>query len=190
MKMKSITITLLAIGILGLVTLTPTHAALPGLNVYARTDRTSYAPGDTGTLFITVRNQGTAAFTIKNITVTYPWKLFITDHWDGNSTYVITPVAALAQGQTYNTQYAFTLPTDGRVSNVFGGTISISIGTAEPSPGGTTTPGSAAIQYTVPTYQPLTLASSALPIVEIALLAVAVGLLALVFMGIGKLSKK
>src|SRR5947208_5431788 len=112
MKMKSVTIILLATAIIGLATLTPTHAApLPGLNVYARTDRTSYAPGDTGTLFITVRNQGTAAFTIKNITVTYPWKLFITDHWDGNSTYVITPVAALAQGQTYNTQNASTLPT-------------------------------------------------------------------------------
>ena len=189
MKMKSITITLLAIGIIGLITATPTHAALSGLAVYAHTDRTSYAPGDSGTLFITVRNQGTSAFTIKNVSVTYPWKFFITDHWDGNFTTSITQ--ALAEGQTYNTQYSFAVPTDGRISSIFGGTISISIGTAEPSQqGGTYTTGSANILYTVGTYQPLSLASSVLPIVEIVLLGIAVVMLALVFMGIGKLSKK
>ena len=190
MKMKSVTITLLAIAITGLATLTPTHAALPGLNVYARTDRPTYAPGDTGTLFITVRNQGTNAFTIKNITVTYPWKLFVTDHWDGNFTAVLSNVQALAAGQTYNTQYTFTVPSDGRASNIFGGTITIGIGTAEPSPQGTTSPGSASIQYSLATYQPLSLATSVLPIVEIVLLGIAVVMLALVFMGIGKLSKK
>jgi len=189
MKMKSITITLLAIGIFGLAAVTPGHAALPGLAVYAHTDRASYSPGDTGTLFLTVRNQGTSAFTIKNVTVTYPWKAFITDHWEGNFTSTINP-QAVAGGQTYNNQYSFTVPTDGRASNIFGGTISISIGTAEPSSTGTYTPGSATIQYTIPTYQPLTLASSALPIVEIVLLGATVAMLALVFMGIRKLSKK
>ncbi|HVH14737.1 MAG TPA: hypothetical protein VNA15_03340, partial [Candidatus Angelobacter sp.] len=80
--MNSLAITTLSIGILGLVTLAPAHAALSGLNIYARTDRANYAPGDSGTLFITVRNQGTSAFTIRNVSVTYPWKAFITDHWD------------------------------------------------------------------------------------------------------------
>ncbi len=190
MKMKSITITLLAIGIFGLAAVTPGHAALPGLAVYAHTDRASYSPGDTGTLFLTVRNQGTSAFTIKNVTVTYPWKAFITDHWEGNFTSTIA-LQALAAGQTYNNQYSFTVPNDGRaVNSVFGQTISISVGTSEPSPTGTYTSGGANIQYTVPTYQPLTLASSALPIVEIVLLGATVAMLALVFMGIRKLSKK
>ena len=190
MKMKSITITLLAIGIFGLSAVTPGHAALPGLAIYAHTDRASYSPGDTGTLFLTVRNQGTSAFTIKNVTVTYPWKAFITDHWEGNFTSTISP-QAVAGGQTYNNQYSFTVPTDGRISSIFGGTISISVGTAEPSQqGGTYTPGSATILYTVGTYQPLSLASSVLPIIEIVLLGIAVVMLALVFMGIGKLSKK
>src|SRR5256885_188037 len=98
MKMKSATITLVAIAIVGIATLTPTHAAPPpGFNLYARTDRPTYAPGDTGTLFITVRNQGTNAFTIKNITVTYPWKFFITDHWDGNFTTVLSTAPARAR---------------------------------------------------------------------------------------------
>src|SRR5213083_2426529 len=116
MKMKSVTITLLAIA-------------------------------------ITVRNQGTNAFTIKNITVTYPWKFFVTDHWDGNFTTVLSTAQALAGGQTYNTQYTFTVPTDGRASNdIFGGTITIGIGTAEPSPGGAIPTGSASIQYSLATY--------------------------------------
>ncbi|HVH14463.1 MAG TPA: hypothetical protein VNA15_01935, partial [Candidatus Angelobacter sp.] len=113
-----------------------------------------------------------------------------TDHWDGNTTAVLTTPQALAAGQTYNTQYSFTVPTDGRLSGIFGGTISISIGTSEPSPGGTTTDGSATILYAVGTYQPLSLATSLLPIFEIVLLGIAVVMLALVYMGIGKLSKK
>jgi len=190
MKMKSITITLLAVGIFGLAIVTPGHAALPGLAIYAHTDKSSYTPGDTGTLFLTVRNEGTNAFTIKNVTVTYPWKSFITDHWDGNFTSVIT-AQALAQGQTYNNQYSFAVPTDGRASNLIGTTILISVGTSEPSPGGGTfTLGSTRIQYTGATYQPVGLASSALPIIEIVLLGATVAMLALVFMGIRKLSKK
>src|SRR5437867_5115711 len=132
MKMKSITITLLAIGIFGLAAVTPGHAALPGLAVYAHTDRASYSPGDTGTLFLTVRNEGTSQFTVKNVTVTYPWKAFITDHWEGNFTAVITTPQTLATGQTYNNQYPFTVPTDGRAaSNPNGESISISVRSEE-----------------------------------------------------------
>jgi hypothetical protein len=186
MKMKSVPLTLLAISILAAVMLTPSHASFV-VNIYARTDRASYVPGDTGTLFITVRNSGTQAFTVKNISITYPWKAFITDHWDGNTT--ITGITqALAAGQTYNTQYTFTVPTDGRASNVFGGTISIQVGTD--IAGGSYSSVEATIAYAIATYQPLSLTSSVLPIIEIVLLGIAVVMLALVFMGIGKLSKK
>src|SRR5437016_13612803 len=108
MKLKSVPLTLLAISVLAATILAPSHASI-SVNVYSRTDRPSYVPGDTGTLFITVRNQGTQAFSVKNVSVTYPWKAFVTDHWDGNTTNVITP-QALAAGQTYNTQYTFTVP--------------------------------------------------------------------------------
>jgi hypothetical protein len=186
MKMKSIPLTLLAISVLAAMMLTPSHASFI-INTYARTDRTGYVPGDSGTLFITVRNSGTQAFTVKNISITYPWKAFITDHWDGNITNVITP-QALAAGQTYNTQYTFTVPTDGRASSIFGGTISIQVGTD--IAGGTYDSSSATIAMALPTYQPLSLASSVLPIIEIVLLGIAVVMLAMVSMGIGKLSKK
>jgi hypothetical protein len=186
MKMKSVPLTLLAISILAGIMLAPSHASFV-INTYARTDRASYVPGDSGTLLITIRNSGTQAFTVKNISITYPWKAFITDHWDGNTTNVITP-QALAAGQTYNTQYTFTVPTDGRASNVFGGTISIQVGTD--IGGGSYNSGSATIAYALPTYQPLSLTSSVLPIIEIVLLGIAVVMLALVYMGLNKQSKK
>ena len=193
MKMRNALLAILVLGIVGAVALTPTHAApLSGLAIYARTDKSSYIPGDSGTLFITVRNQGTNPFTVKNITVAYPWKSFITDHWDGNFTDASIN-QALATGQTLNKQYPFTVPSDGRASNSFGtigATISIIVGTSETNPSSTYTSGSASVEYAGATYQTPTLASSALPIVEIALLGVAVVMLALVWMGISKLPKK
>jgi hypothetical protein len=192
MKMKSIPLTLLAISILAGIMLTPTHASYV-VNIYARTDKASYVPGDTGTLFITVRNDGTQSFAVKNISITYPWKAFIVDHWEGNftTTGITQP---LAGGQTYNAQYTFTVPSDGRASvTLFGGTISIGVGTdvgASTTSSGTTYPTTALIFYAIATYQPLNLTSSVLPIIQIVLLGIAVVMLALVFMGIGKLSKK
>ena len=195
MKMKSIPLTLLAISILAGIMLTPTHASID-VTVYARTDKPSYAPGDTGTLFITVRNEGTQSFGVRNVSITYPWTAFITDHWDGNSTNIISPVAALAAGQTYNTQYTFTVPTDGRASDAYGarpGMILIGVGTDVGSTStysGTTYSITAPIFYAIATYQPLNLTSSLLPIIEIVLLGIAVVVLALVFMGINKIPKK
>jgi hypothetical protein len=188
MKMKSVPLTLLAISILAGIMLTPSHASY-SVNTYARTDKSSYVPGDTGTLFITVRNQGTQSFAVKNISVTYPWKAFITDHWDGNFT-TTGITQALAAGQTYNTQYSFTVPTDGRASvSIFGGTVSIDVGT-DIGTTGTISHVDAPIAYAIATYQPLSLTSSVLPIIQIVLLGIAVVMLGLVFMGIGKLSKK
>ena len=195
MKIDSIPLMLVAISILTCIMLTPTHASYV-VNVYARTDKASYVPGDTGTLFITVRNDGTQSFAVKNISITYPWKAFITDHWEGNFT-TTGITQAIAQGQTYNTQYTFMVPADGRASvSLSGGTIStisIGVGTdvgASSTSSGTTYSTNAPIFYAIATYQPLSLASSLLPIIEIVLLGIAVVMLALVFMGISKLSKK
>src|SRR5216684_1630387 len=158
MKMKSIPLTMLAISILAGIMLAPSHASI-SVNVYARTDKAGYVPGDTGTLFITVRNDGTQSFAVKNISITYPWKAFVTDHWDGNFT-TTSITQALAQGQTYNTQYAFTVPTDGRASNSYGtppGTILIGIGTdvgASSTSSGTNYPTTTPIFYAIAAYQP------------------------------------
>jgi hypothetical protein len=187
MKMKSTLLALLVLGTISALTITPSHATLVGV-IFARTDKPAYSPGDSGTLYITVRNEGTQAFTVENISIMYPWFAFVTNHWDGNVT-TTGITQAIAGGQTYNTQYSFILPTDGRVSGPLGGTITIKVGTDIDSgsylPTYTTTMG-----YTLPTYQPLSLATSALSIIEVALLGVAVVMLALVWLGISKLPKK
>src|SRR5215472_6357311 len=186
MKTKIASAVVLAIAIAAFATITPTHASYMA-SVYAWTDKASYLPGDSGVLHITVRNEGTQTFGVKNITVTYPWKAFLTDHWDGNFTTTninngVTP------GQSYNTQYTFTVPTDGRATP--GGRI-VSITTwTDIGTNGSPVDGTAVLTIALPAYQPLSLTSSILPVVTIVLLGIAVFMLALVWMGISKQSKK
>ena len=188
MKMKSAPIALIAVSVLAALMITPIHASYSP-QIYARTDKSSYLPGDSGTLVITIRNEGTQSFGVKNFTITYPWKAFITDHWDGNNTYTFTGVA-LSQGGTWTQQYTFTVPTDGRAAPaLFGTDIAIRMGTDIGSTG-TYYSGAASIAIAAPTYAPLSLTASLLPIITIVLLALAVVMLALVYMGFRKQAKK
>ena len=185
MKTKRIPLTMLAIGVISIMMIAPIHANYQAV-AYGRTDRSGYLPGDSGTLYITVRNTGSQALTVKNITVEYPWWAFITDHWDGNFT--ATGInQALSQNQNYNTQYTFTLPTDGRAHNGF---ASITVATDVPNGQYQSLDASASISVAGATYQPLGLSSSILPVVSIVLLGIAVVMLAFVYMGITRLSKK
>lgn len=195
MKMKSAPVTLVALSVLAIVVLMPIHSASSfSYDVYGRTDKSSYIPGDSGTLYITVKNTGTGTFTVHNITINYPWKAFVIDHWDGNATNngINQPVGT--PGGTWNSQYSFTVPTDGRAyyGNVGGiSTISMIIGTdvtTGPQAGFFTATSPIAIALSA--YQPLDLTTSLLPVVSIVLIAAAVVILALVYMGIRKQSKK
>jgi len=185
MKTQRIPLTILAIGILSIIMIAPIHANYQAV-AYGRTDRSSYLPGDSGTLYITVQNEGSQALTVKNITVNYPWMAFITDHWDGNFT--ATGInQALSQNQNYNTQYAFTIPTDGRAHS---GSTSITVRTDVPNGPYQFLGASASISVAGASYLPLVLSSSILPVVSIVLLGIAVVMLAFVYMGITRLSKK
>jgi hypothetical protein len=185
MKTKSIPLTVLAIGIISIIMIAPIHANYQAI-AYARADRSSYLPGDSGTLYITVRNEGSQAITVKNITVVYPWMAFITDHWDGNFT--ATGInQALSQNQNYNTQFSFTLPTDGRAHS---GEASIGVYTDVPTGQYQFLQAFASITVAGATYQPLGVSSSLLPILSIVLLGIAVVMLFFVYMGVARLSKK
>ena len=187
MKMKNALLAMLVLGIVSAIAVAPSHASFTPV-VYGRTDKPAYSPGDSGTLYVTIRNQGTQAFTVKNISITYPWFGFVTDHWDGNST-TNNINQAVAENQNYNTQFSFTVPTDGRAASIAGGEISVTVGTD--IAGGTyMNPVHVPIGYTIPTYQPLSLGSSTLPIIQIALLGIAVVMLAMVWMGISRIPKK
>lgn len=198
--MKAITapLLLIAVSIIGAAIVTPIHAAY-GDFASARTDKPSYLPGDSGTLYVTVKNTGTLPFTVKNVTVIFPWMAFITDHWDGNFTDNGPNNAgindALAIGQTFNKQYSFTVPTDGRASNLFGFTrgIQVSIGTDIGQGAGPqiqTPSTTATISIASATYDPIGSTSTILSVAFVVILAVAVAMLTMVYIGIRKLSKK
>ena len=186
MKMRSAPLKVLAITILTAVMITPLHAAY-NVAVYARTDKSSYLPGDSGNLIVTVKNLGTQSFTVKNVTVVLPWMAFITDHWDGNFT--VTPInqPVGTPGGTFNAQYSFTVPNDGRGHS---GDAIVTIGTDIPNGPFSTPQATAFVQVAAATYEPFGLTTSLLPLISIVLLSVAIVMLALVYMGIRKQSKK
>ncbi len=85
MKGKYRILILTTFAVLALSLASPAHAA-GSPTFYLRTDKPAYVPGDTGSLVITIRNEGDQAFTVKNMTISYPWLSYLNDHWDGNVT--------------------------------------------------------------------------------------------------------
>lgn len=89
------------------------------VNVYAWVDKLQYAPGESGILYITVRNDMlTKDVIIKNITIKFPW--FSYNHaagkWEGNRTiHDIDFTAVRKAGKIYDKQVEFTVPDDGRI---------------------------------------------------------------------------
>ncbi len=186
------TLAIVLIAVLAAILNSPVRAQPSGpAAFYLRTDRASYLPGDSGTLLITIRNQGTQAFTVKNLTISFSWLSFLNDHWDGN--YTINSInKAISTGQTYNTQQGFTVPSDGRATIPLGGSASVTVmaGTDIGGGGGRYETGDAAIGIAAATYQPLGFSSSILQIVTIALLAVIAVVMTLVLFGIRRMPKK
>ncbi len=186
---KSAIIVLVALLFVGLTN--STHAAGPA-TFFIRTDRPSYVPGDMGTLLITIRNVGSQAFTIKNLTITFSWLAYLNDHWDGN--YTITGIGKpIATNQVYNTQQSFSVPNDGRAASLgFASVASVTVtaGTDIGGGGRQLISQEAAVGIATATYQPIGVGSSLLEIISLALLAVAVIVLALVFLSIRKMAKK
>src|SRR5260370_26390679 len=87
MKMRSAPIAVLALAISAAIMITPIHSATSySYSVYGRTDKSSYIPGDSGILYLTIKNAGSGSFTVRNVTIDYPWKAFIIVHWEGNFT--------------------------------------------------------------------------------------------------------
>ncbi len=190
---KMLTLVLLALFTVGLANVTraqPSSCQGPADQAcfYIRGDRPAYLPGDGGTLFITIRNQGTQAFTVKNLTVTFSWLSYLGDHWDGN--YTINNInKALATAQSYNTQQGFTVPNDGRT--VFpAASVSVTAGTDIGGDGGRYASSSADISIAAASYQPLGFITSILPLVTIGLLAVIAVVMTFVLVAIRKMAKK
>jgi len=98
------------------------------VNIYTWVDKPQYQLGETGTLYITIRNDGEDSVEIRNVSIEYPWFAYVKDHWEGNETITLTPAVALAsKGGVWNREVSFTVPTDGRATTAFGGATQITI---------------------------------------------------------------
>lgn len=147
--------------------------AQPDPEFYIRTNKASYTPGDTGQLLITIRNEGDQAFTVRNITVNFPWMSFIIDHWEGNVT-VSGINQAIAGGAAYNTQQSFTVPADGRAYQSSSGTVRVG---TDMGTNGLYRSSSFRIQMSAPTYTPFEVSTSLFSIILIGIMGIATVLL-------------
>jgi len=85
----------------------------PEFNVYAWVDKLQYAPGDSGTLHITIRNDLADEVYVYNITIIYPWHAYVEDHWEGNDT-IEVETAIERDGGVRNYESTFEVPKDGK----------------------------------------------------------------------------
>ena len=110
--LQSVIVTSMIILVLGTLSL-PVYAQ-PTVNW--RTDKSAYAPGDSGTLTVTILNTGNPPVAVRNITVYYPWAGYDTNgKWvsNANITNNFSPPMALATAGATNFSYTtpqFTIP--------------------------------------------------------------------------------
>ena len=109
----------------------PTKAQVTSgkFHVYAWVDKLQYAPGDSGTLYVTIRNDNPSEVYIYNITVEYPWHAYVVDHWEGNDTVEIK-AAIERDGGVLNKEFTFEVPKDGKAI-ILTPTIDVDIWTDE-----------------------------------------------------------
>ena len=176
----------------------PVHAQ--SFNLYARQDRSSYVPGDSGTMTITIVNTGGGPLQLNNITVFWPWAGFGPDRkWQGNQTSTYSNQFLAAPGgsssSSFTTTVTFTIPswwgysqsspygcpgsprtTKGQYSSC------IIVGTAgNPYDGASFADAGMAISMAIPTYTPVSIVSQAIPIATLIVLVIATAFLALVW---------
>lgn len=91
------------------------NAAVTPLPVTIWTDRSQYAPGDKGTLYVAYYNDRDVAITIKNISITYAsWMAYINGVWVGNETRVNINQPVSSKATYIFSDITFTVPSDGR----------------------------------------------------------------------------
>jgi hypothetical protein len=205
---KKIQHSALAITLLALVLASVSLPAYAQPTVNTRPDKSAYAPGDTGTLTITIINTIGSPLAIRNITVYYPWAGYDTNgKWlsNANFTYSLSPNKALATTGANN--YSYTTPTF-NIPSWWGLTSPVQFG----CPGNTNTKFGTysgcillgtnstnryqgfdfAVPMALAVYNPSTLSAIQewVPVATLIVLVIATAILAMVMLRLGNLSKK
>ena len=86
------------------------------VTVNAWTDLRQYEVGQSGKLYITIRNDlPDTDLIIKNISIVYvPWHAYVKDHWEGNESFTNIDQICKMKGGVYYKEVTFTVPTGGR----------------------------------------------------------------------------
>ena len=205
---RSALVTSLLLLLLGFVTLSA-HAQ-PSVN--SRTDKAAYAPGDSGTLTISIiNNNGGGPLLIRNITVYYPWAGYDTNQkWlsNANFTYALSPPVALATSGATNYTYttpSFAIPSwwNGQSQSGIGctnslnrnpnrGTFAHCIFLGENSTFRNYEGFDFGVTMALAVYNPSTLSAIQewVPVATLIVLVIATAILAMVMLRLGNLSKK
>ena len=204
---KKIQRSVLAISLLALALAAvslPVHAQ-PTVNT--RADKSAYAPGDSGTITISIINTIGNPLLVRNITIYYPWAGYDTNgKWfSANYTYPVSPPVALATKGANNYSYTtqtFNIPTwwgissrsqfgcPGNTNTKFGlysGCILIGTNSTTRYEGS-----DFGIAMALAVYNPSTLSAIQewIPVATLIVLVIATAILAMVMMRLGNLSKK
>ena len=92
-----------------------TAGAESDVSIYLSTNKPYYTYGESGKLYVTVRNGGPGPIEIRNISVTFPWFGWYHGGWDGNTTITDIEDNAIAENATSETfVVSFTVPAEGR----------------------------------------------------------------------------
>lgn len=205
---KKIQYSALALTLLALVLASVSLPAYAQPTVNTRPDKPAYAPGDTGTLTITIINTIGSPLAIRNITVYYPWAGYDTNgKWlsNANFTYSLSPNKALTVTGANNYSYTtptFNIPSWWGISSPvqFGcpGTTNTKFGTYSGCIllGTNSTNRYEGFDFAVPmalaVYNPSTLSviQEWVPVASLVVLVIATAILAMVMLRLGNLSKK
>jgi hypothetical protein len=97
-----------------------TAGAEPNVSVYLSTNKPYYTYGESGNLYVTVRNNGPGSIAIRNITVTFPWHGWYHGGWDGNITITDIEDNLVDENDTSGAfEVPFTVPAEGRPFSYF-----------------------------------------------------------------------
>ena len=116
MREKSVTavITVLLLS-LSVSLISITAGAEPDVSVYLSTNKPYYTYGESGKLYVTVRNEGLGSIAIRNISVTFPWHGWYHGGWDGNITITDIEDNLVDENDTSGAfEVSFTVPAEGR----------------------------------------------------------------------------
>jgi hypothetical protein len=106
-----------------------TAGAEPHVGIYLSTNKPYYTYGESGKLYVTMRNEGPGPIEIKNISVTFSWLGWYHGGWDGNET--ITDIEDNLVGENDTSEIfevPFTVPAEGRPGVSLGSSADVYVG--------------------------------------------------------------